>query len=585
MYISDDSFEAENEQDFEPDIRDSFVNKLKIESQKNSFLQGTSKEERINFLLKQTESFASFLMFNNQKKMYSKKSKALKSSNESKEDDLDFDAERPTRLTQQPSILQNGTLTDYQLAGVNWLIHLYEHGLNGILADEMGLGKTIQSIAFLAWLKEFKDIHGKFLVVVPKSTMPNWQREAEKWCPSMTTVLLNPVKDERDQVIKKYIDTGAFELLITSYEGINICLSKLMDIKWSAFIIDEAHKIKNEKSQISQRVRMIKSRFRLLVTGTPLQNNLHELWALLNFLLPELFADSEDFDSLFKGGEGQPEHSEEHNMETLKKLHQILKHFLLRRTKTEVETKLPPKKEIHIKMGLTEIQKDMYRSLLKEGLVNDSVSHYKNILMQLRKVCNHPYIFDGVEDENEPTFGEHLIVKSSKMRMLDKLLNRLKQQGSQVLIFCQMTKMLNIIEDYCHFRKYTFCRIDGSTPLNDREDQIEEFTQEGSSIFCFLLSTRAGGLGINLASADTVVLYDSDWNPQVDLQAMDRAHRIGQKKPVLVYRFVIENTIEEKILERQSMRLKMDSLIIQHGRSLVKPKEQLTKDQMKEMIQ
>ena len=232
-------------------------------------------------------------------------------------------------------------------------------------------------------------------------------------------------------------------------------------------------------------------------------------------------------------------------------------------------------------MGLTELQKRLYKKLLTSSLLQESKTVYKNIIMQLRKVCNHPYLFDGVEEAHPPE--NHLVIYSSKMRILDKLCAKLFGK-SQILIFSQMTRMLDILEDYCNERGYKYCRIDGETSLEDREIMITEFTKPESDKFIFLLSTRAGGLGLNLMSSDTVILYDSDWNPQVDLQAMDRVHRIGQTKPVLIYRLLCENTIEEKILERQAMRLKLDSLVIQQGRVL-KVGEHFTKDQMKEMIQ
>lgn len=338
---------------------------------------------------------------------------------------------------------------------------------------------------------------------------------------------------------------------------------------------------------MSKNVRSFESKFRLLVTGTPLQNNLHELWALLNFLLPELFSSDEDFDQWFglNNTEEDDELQENRNAEVVQQLHKILNPFLLRRTKNEVEKSLPPKKEIYIKVGMTQIQKNIYKKLLTSNLINDSKTVYKNIIMQLRKCCNHPYLFQGIEEEHEDETDDHLVNVSSKMRILDKLLVKLKNQGSQVLIFSQMTRQLDILEDYCLGKNYTTCRIDGDTSLELREEYIQEFTKPNSEIFLFLLSTRAGGLGLNLMTADTVVLYDSDWNPQVDLQAMDRVHRIGQTKPVLVYRFICENTIEEKIIERQAMRLKLDSLVIQQGRGVKNSGETFTKDQMKEMIQ
>lgn len=438
----------------------------------------------------------------------------------------------------------------------------------------------------MSFLKQYKKKNGYFIVVVPKSTMPNWSRELKLWCPSLNVVVLNPVKEEREEALKK-ITKHKFEVLITSYEGVNICINKLKKIKWECLIIDEAHRIKNENALLSRNVRSLESKFRFLVTGTPLQNNLHELWALLNFLLPDLFSSAEDFDQWFglNNAEGDDEDQEERNAEIVQQLHKILKPFLLRRTKQEVEKTLPPKKEIYIKIGMTQVQKSIYKKLLTSSLINESKTVYKNIIMQLRKCCNHPYLFDGVEEENTDDSTDHLVNVASKMRILDKLLTKLKSRGSQVLIFSQMTRMLDILEDYCHFKNYNTCRIDGDTSLEAREEHITEFTKPNSPIFIFLLSTRAGGLGLNLMTADTVILYDSDWNPQVDLQAMDRVHRIGQTKPVLVYRFICENTIEEKIIERQAMRLKLDSLVIQQGRVLKNTGETFTKDQMKEMIQ
>jgi len=255
-----------------------------------------------------------------------------------------------------------------------------------------------------------------------------------------------------------------------------------------------------------------------------------------------------------------------------------------RRTKTEVEAHLPPKREVHLYVGLTETQVNLYKTILSKKSVNDDKKAFINILMQLRKVCNHPYLFEGVEEEGLPQLGAHLINVSGKMIILDKLLAKLKKENHQVLIFSQMTSMLDILEDYCNFRGYKYCRIDGNTDMDSRDRQICEFVEPNSEKFIFLLSTRAGGLGINLATADTVILYDSDWNPQVDLQAMDRAHRIGQKNPVMVYRMITEKSLEEKIVERQMVKLKWDTLVIQQGRFQQKNKV-FTKDEIKDMIQ
>lgn len=206
-----------------------------------------------------------------------------------------------------------------------------------------------------------------------------------------------------------------------------------------------------------------------------------------------------------------------------------------------------------------------------------------NIVMQLRKAANHPYLFEGIEDRSLPAYGEHMIFNCGKMVVIDKLLRRLRERGSRVLIFSQMTRQLDILEDYCVFREFEYCRIDGSTSSNARDEYMSEFNAEGSSKFIFLLSTRAGGLGVNLQTADVVILYDSDWNPQMDLQAQDRAHRIGQKKPVNVYRLVTEHTIEEKVVERAELKLRLDAMVIQQGR-LAEKSAKVSKEEMAAMI-
>ncbi len=336
-------------------------------------------------------------------------------------------------------------------------------------------------------------------------------------------------------------------------------------IKFDAIIADEGHKLKNEKTITTQSMKEINARFKILLTGTPLQNNLTELWTLFNFILPDLFNSSAQFKKWFSI-EKEGEVDEEEAFEIIKTLHKVLRPFLLRRTKLDVEKVLPSKKEILLKFHLNKEQDNLYRTIAEKGLreVSDKKVVYKNIIMQLRKVCNHPYLFEGYEKEEDSL--ENLITSCSKMTILDKLLKRLKEQSSRVLIFSQMTKVLDILEDYCRYRKFKFCRLDGRTSLGAREQQINEFSDKNSDKFIFLLSTRAGGVGLNLCAADTVVLYDSDWNPQMDLQAMDRAHRIGQTKNVLVYRLLCANTVEEKILETQAIKLRLDSLVIQKNK-------------------
>ncbi|CAJ0943274.1 unnamed protein product, partial [Mesorhabditis belari] len=481
-----------------------------------------------------------------------------------------------------PHYIKNGEMRDYQVRGLNWLVQLQHNGINGILADEMGLGKTLQTIALLGYMKHFKNNSGPFLVINPKSTLQNWMNEFAKWCPSLKTVCLIGSEEERSVVIRDQILPGNFDVVVTSYEMVLRCRATLRKFVWKYLIIDEAHRIKNEKSKLSEVVRELKSKNRLLITGTPLQNNLHELWALLNFLLPEMFSSSEDFDSWF-------ETNSLNNQDVVSRLHRVLQPFLLRRIKSDVEKSLLPKKEVKVYIGMSQMQREWYQKILMKEIdvVNGAGKVEKarlmNILMHLRKCTNHPYLFDGAEPGPPFTTDQHLVDNSGKMVLLDKLLLKLQEQGSRVLIFSQFSRMLDMLEDYCWWRRYKYCRLDGQTAHEDRQRQIEEYNAEGSEKFVFMLTTRAGGLGINLATADVVILYDSDWNPQMDLQAMDRAHRIGQKKQVRVFRFITENTVDERIIERAEMKLRLDSIVIQQGR-MAEASKTLNKGDMLEMI-
>jgi len=490
-----------------------------------------------------------------------------------------------TTFRESPSYIQ-GQMRDYQVAGLNWLISLHENGISGILADEMGLGKTLQTISFIGYLRFVCGINGPHLVAVPKSTLDNWKREFERWIPEIDVFVLQGAKEERHQLISERLVDEKFDVCITSYEMILREKSHLKKFAWEYIIIDEAHRIKNEESSLSQIIRMFNSRNRLLITGTPLQNNLHELWALLNFLLPDVFGDSEAFDQWFNN-------QDEDQDTVVQQLHRVLRPFLLRRVKNDVEKSLLPKKEINLYVGMSKMQKDWYRKILEKDIdaVNnaagkkESKTRLLNIVMQLRKCCNHPYLFDGAEPGPPYTTDEHLVYNATKMVMLDQLLKRMQAQGSRVLIFSQMSRVLDILEDYSVMRGFQYCRIDGSTAHEDRIAAIDDYNKPESEKFLFLLTTRAGGLGINLTTADIVVLFDSDWNPQADLQAMDRAHRIGQKKQVVVYRFVTENAIEEKVLERAAQKLRLDQLVIQQGRSQQPTKNANSKDELLNMIQ
>lgn len=476
-----------------------------------------------------------------------------------------------TEFTESPAYVQ-GQLRPYQIQGLNWLVSLHQNNISGILADEMGLGKTLQTISFLGYLRYYRNINGPHIVITPKSTLDNWAREFAKWTPDVRVLVLQGDKEERQSLINNRLLTCDFDVVIASYEIVIREKSSFKKFAWEYIIIDEAHRIKNEESMLSQIIRLFHSKNRLLITGTPLQNNLHELWALLNFILPDVFGDSDAFDLWFTAEEDQTVLKED---SVVAQLHKVLKPFLLRRIKSDVEKSLLPKQEMNVYVKMTDMQRKWYQKLLEKDLdaVNgangkkESKTRLLNIVMQLRKCCNHPYLFEGAEPGPPFTTDEHLVFNSQKMIILDKLLRKFQKEGSRVLIFSQMSRMLDILEDYCMFRSFEYCRIDGQTDHVDRVQAIDDYNKPGSSKFVFLLTTRAGGLGINLTTADIVVLFDSDWNPQADLQAMDRAHRIGQTKQVKVFRFVTENAIEEKVLERATQKLRLDQLVIQQGRN------------------
>ncbi|KAH9328774.1 hypothetical protein KI387_000882, partial [Taxus chinensis] len=559
-------------------------------SQQNAVIDADMNNKvkgRLKYLLQQTEIFSHFAQGaeasekkpRGRGRHQSKKTEEEEDEEYLKEEEDSLAGSGSTRLMTQPSCIQ-GKMRDYQLAGLNWLIRLYENGINGILADEMGLGKTLQTISLLGYLHEFRGISGPHMVVAPKSTLGNWMNEIRRFCPILRAVKLLGSQEERAHICTNMLAPGKFDICVTSFEMAIKEKTSLKRFSWRYIIIDEAHRIKNENSLLAKTMRIYSTNYRLLITGTPLQNNLHELWSLLNFLLPEIFSSAETFDEWFQiSGENDQQ-------EVVQQLHKVLRPFLLRRLKSDVEKGLPPKKETILKVGMSQMQKQFYRALLQKDLevVNAGGERKRllNIAMQLRKCCNHPYLFQGAEPGPPYTTGDHLVTNAGKMVLLDKLLPKLKERDSRVLIFSQMTRLLDILEDYCMFQGYQYCRIDGNTNGEDRDASIDAFNQEGSDKFIFLLSTRAGGLGINLATADVVILYDSDWNPQVDLQAQDRAHRIGQKKEVQVFRFCTEYTIEEKVIERAYKKLALDALVIQQGR--LAEQKSVNKDELLQMV-
>lgn len=599
------------------------------------------------------------------------------------------------KSARQPSLVTGGTMRGYQLEGLEWLFQLYSNGVNGILADEMGLGKTIQTIAFLALLREKKS-YGPFLIAAPLSTTTNWVSEFKKWTPSIPVILYHGSKREREEIRRKKLrnpGSPEFPVVVTSYE---ICMNDrkyLANFGWTFLVIDEGHRIKNLDCRLIRELQNYRSANRLLITGTPLQNNLTELWSLLHFLMPDIFTDLGEFESWFDFSSLKDRKSydaiftKERKDNTIAKLHAILRPFLLRRVKTDVEKLLPKKREYVLYAPLTQMQKELYkaimdgtgRSYLEEKAIerlsmsgtatpssvrsssvgikrklNDSrpdtpnksartsrdtspgstgrglrggkkqnyeelsdMKYFKKLeeqpesedvsmtdyqdeeelirecsfelakkqiaakkmqhpLMQLRLCCNHPYnFFNPFDVEGAIGSSEHagepdetVVTTSGKMIILDQLLPALFKGHHKVLIFSQFKMQLDILGDYCDLRGWNYCRIDGSVPQSERQEQIDSFNRPSGkkdAVNVFLLSTRAGGQGINLAAADTVILYDSDFNPQQDLQAQDRAHRIGQTRNVIVYRLATRGTVEEGLLEAAEAKRRLEKLVIKKG--------------------
>ncbi|WUR03018.1 chromatin-remodeling atpase INO80 [Vairimorpha necatrix] len=685
------------------------------------------QKRKFEYLLTQTELFSQFMLGKKKLDSFEKKddedaelselnkkfqmaASQIKANIEEKKDSQPEINEEKGKL-KQPKMLQC-ELKGYQITGFNWLARLYNQGINGILADDMGLGKTVQSISLLAYLAETEDIWGPFLVVTPVSTLHNWEQELKKFVPNFKVLNYwgtGPYRAQARHEIKKA------NVVLTSYQIAVADFKILRKTVWKYMILDEAQAIKSSASKRWTTLLEFKTKSRLLLTGTPVQNTMRELWALLHFIMPSLFDSLAEFTEWFsKGIEESAEKKKAVDKVQLEKLHAILKPFMLRRLKSDVKTELGEKTELEIYCDLSVRQKIYYQSII------DACKSFEmeNVVMQLRKVCNHPDIFEKLEtttklsmlryDEEGKTvesgrsklsfkvpcfmaneFNEDLerknfikkiiknklerrtqdyevkiiegsklngewinnskedkcifdltikdlvnnpknevignffhrkfkqkvekdifdlqmipvftkkilsqtphvftndgdyvklnneninftiknvvdvpplntfIIDSGKLSCLDKLLTKLKQEDHRVLVYFQMTKMMDLVEDYCVKKEYTYCRLDGSSKIAVRRDTVNDW-QTGDK-FIFLLSTRAGGLGINLTAADTVIFYDSDWNPTVDQQAMDRAYRIGQTKDVTVYRLITRNTIEERVIEKATNKGNLQKMVI-----------------------
>lgn len=479
-----------------------------------------------------------------------------------------------------------GTLHLYQLEGLNWLRFSWAQGTDTILADEMGLGKTIQTIVFLYSLYKEGHTKGPFLVSAPLSTIINWEREFQMWAPAFYVVTYTGDKDSRaiirenefsfdDNAMKggkkafkmKREAQVKFHVLLTSYELITIDQAALGSIRWACLVVDEAHRLKNNQSKFFRVLNGYKIEHKLLLTGTPLQNNLEELFHLLNFLTPERFNNLEGF---------LEEFADISKEDQIKKLHDLLGPHMLRRLKADVFKNMPAKTELIVRVELSPMQKKYYKYILTRNFEalnsrggGNQVS-LLNIMMDLKKCCNHPYLFPvaAMESPKLPSGayeGGALIKASGKLLLLQKMLRKLKEQNHRVLIFSQMTKMLDLLEDFLDYEGYKYERIDGGITGALRQEAIDRFNAPGAQQFCFLLSTRAGGLGINLATADTVVIFDSDWNPHNDIQAFSRAHRIGQANKVMIYRFVTRASVEERITQVAKRKMMLTHLVVRPG--------------------
>jgi len=525
-----------------------------------------TKNDRLKYLLEETESCVTTINKLISKQMGGKS----------------LEAEREQEVV-QPSMLRGGDLKEYQLEGLKWMVSLYENNLNGILADDMGLGKTIQTIALLSYLMENKRNNGPFLIVVPLSTLSNWANETTKWAPSIIRVVYKGPPAVRKQVVKDIIDTRQFNVLLTTYEYIMKDSKFLRKVQWEYIIVDEGHRMKNAESKFAQTLGTVyTSKHRLLLTGTPLQNNLPELWALLNFLLPTVFNSLESFDQWFNkpfaqfrlqgimdDNVEQAVLSHEERMLIVHRLHQVMRPFMLRRVKDQVLDQLPEKREIILRCRLSGWQRKLYKAIyarsvsgVREVQTDGTivVQGLNNPVMHMRKVCNHPYLF-----LNDWAIDEDLVRASGKFELLDRMLPKLAAAGHRVLMFTQMTQLMTIMERFFDMRGIKYLRLDGSTSSEERERRMYMFNDPDSPYFIFLLSTRAGGLGLNLATADTVIIFDSDWNPMIDAQAQDRAHRIGQKNEVRVFRLVAASSVEDKILARATDKKNLNGLVIEAG--------------------
>ncbi|XP_042229687.1 SWI/SNF-related matrix-associated actin-dependent regulator of chromatin subfamily A containing DEAD/H box 1 homolog [Homarus americanus] len=553
--------------------------------------------------------------------------------------------EEDAGISKQPESLNPlMQLKGYQLIGLNWLVLMHEQGLNGVLADEMGLGKTVQAISFLSHIKEVEDPEELSLIIVPSSTLDNWARELELWCPSLEVLQYHGSQDERRAIRCGIMNNNLEEdpdVILTTYNMVTVSpedKALFKKLRYHTVILDEAHMLKNMASQRYENLMKIKAKRRVLLTGTPLQNNLVELMSILIFVMPQLFdSKKEELKRVFSmfpksEGNGNKGRFERERIEQAKR---IMKPFFLRRLKCDVLKDLPPKHDEITFTPMSQRQKEIYSEtvsflskraqqhqleleklnfkdltevdeLESTGGANKTREKTRdassNMVTTLRKIANHPLLIrhhyddiklkkiaetlkrtthrDSVLEYILEDFSvmsdfeihstcniyhsikkfrlpDELILSSGKFQQLDVLLPQLKNEGSRVLIFSQFVILLNVLEQYIKLRGHKYLRFDGTTQVTERQELIDQFTED-EDIFVFLLSTRAGGLGINMTAADTVIIHDIDFNPYNDKQAEDRCHRVGQTKPVKIIRLISKDTIEEGMLRIAQDKLQLE---------------------------
>lgn len=526
--------------------------------------------------------------------------------------DINYLVSRLSEAQQPKCIPKELKLAPYQLVGLNWLILMHNKGINGILADDMGLGKTIQVIAFLAYLREKLNLYRHHLIIVPSSTLDNWEAELLKWCPEMNTLVYHGNQDERSRMrVFCARNPEKVDVILTTYNiAKNAEDRKLFKkLTFNYLVFDEAHQLKNMKTARYQSLIKIKSRHRLLLTGTPVQNNLVELMSLLLFTMPRMFMSKmTHVEALFSTASTVSEGRTQFEKERIRQAKLIVKPFVLRRVKEEVLKELPRKTEELVWCPLTISQEKLYkkfvdsfrhkvndvREILEDEsfFTDDSTDDIKRgagMLMAFRKLANHPLLMLNLyttgklrqmsklmltepthKDANSELIFEDMkcmhdfelhklcqqyqsinhfkladedILNSGKFQYLNVLLPKLKQKKQKCLLFSQFTMMLDIVEEYLAIKDYKYLRLDGTTKVQERGFLINEFNQN-DEIFLFLLSTKAGGLGINLTAANVVIIHDIDFNPWNDKQAEDRSHRMGQTNDVIVYKLIGKDTVE-----------------------------------------